>query len=117
MIFKNIKKYLIISLLLFIPSIIYAYSDYIIASGENIGIKVNSNGLLVVGTYQVNGVNISSNSGIQVGDTIIDNIDNFTNKINNTNCDKLDIRYLRGNNEYTTTLDLVLDNGVCKTGY
>ena len=117
MIFKNIKRYLIISLLL-IPSLVYAYSDYIIASGENIGIKVNSRGLLVVGTYQVNGNNISKSSNIHIGDTIIStkDINDFTNQINNTNCTRLDVKILRGNVEYETTLDLVLDNGICKTG-
>lgn len=117
MIFKNIKKYLIL-LFLCIPSLVYAYSDYIIASGENIGIKVNSKGLLVVGTYQVNGSDISSRSNIHIGDTIISakDINDFTNQINNTNCTRLDVKILRGNTEFETNLDLVLDSGICKTG-
>ena len=117
MIFKNIKKSFLLSLLLlFIPTLVYAYSSYIIASGENIGIKVNSKGVLVVGKYPINGKFLSNN--IEVGDTIISvsSIDDFTNQINNSNCDLLNIRYLRGTNEYETTLDLLYDNGICKTG-
>ena len=118
MIFKNIKKYLILFFFLLVPNLVFAYSDYIIASGDNIGIKVNSKGILVVGTYQINGNEISKKSGIQIGDTIVSatNIEDFTNQINNTNCNQLNIKYLRGTNEYATTLDLVLDNGICKTG-
>ena len=117
MIFKNIKKSFLLSLLLlFIPTLVYAYSSYIIASGENIGIKVNSKGVLVVGKYPINGKYLSNS--IEVGDTIISvsSIDDFTNQINNSNCDLLNIRYLRGTNEYETTLDLLYDNGICKTG-
>ena len=117
MIFKNIKKSFLLSLLLlFIPTLVYAYSSYIIASGENIGIKVNSKGVLVVGKYPINGKFLSNS--IEIGDTIISvsSIDDFTNQINNSNCDLLNIRYLRGTNEYETTLDLLYDNGICKTG-
>lgn len=119
MIFKNIKKsHIILSLLLIIPSFVKAYSSNIIASGENIGIKVNSNGVLVVGTYSINGNIISDLSGIQIGDRIISasSVDDFTNQINNTTCEKIDIKYIRNNITYDTTLPLVLDNGLCKTG-
>lgn len=117
MIFKNIKKSFLLSLLLlFIPTLVYAYSSNIIASGENIGIKVNSKGVLVVGTYPINGKYLSND--IEVGDTIISasSIEDFTNQIQNSNCDFLNIKYLRKNVEYETTLDLLYDNGICKTG-
>ena len=38
-------------LLLILPINILAYSDKIILGGETIGIKVNSNGVYVVGLY------------------------------------------------------------------
>ena len=50
---KLLEK-LIIFILLFIPINIYAYSEYIIPGGENIGIEVNSDGVLVVGFYKIN---------------------------------------------------------------
>ena len=55
MFFKKKNVYnLFYSLLLFlIPFNIYAYSDHIVASGENIGIRLFSDGILIVGTYEV----------------------------------------------------------------
>ena len=49
------KVSLMLLILLSIPSITHAYSDYIIASGENIGITVKTNGVLVVGTSKIEG--------------------------------------------------------------
>ena len=77
MFFKKLKnKLLILLLLLSIPNITLAYSDYIIASGENIGIELKSSGIIIVGTYDVNGDNPATKAGLQNGDKIT--------KINNT---------------------------------
>ena len=57
--------------LFIIPNTILAYSDYIIAGGENIGIELNSKGVIIVGTYDVSGVNPASKAGLQTGDKII----------------------------------------------
>ena len=79
MFFKILKnKILLLSLLalFIIPNTILAYSDYIIAGGENIGIELNSKGVIIVGTYDVSGVNPASKAGLQSGDKII--------KVNNT---------------------------------
>lgn len=126
MFFKKIKnKLLILLLLLSIPNITLAYSDYIIASGENIGIELKSSGIIIVGTYDVNGDNPATKAGLQNGDKIT--------KINNTNIysiedmqkhiqsldDKsnISITYLRGTKENTTTLSLSKDdNNIYKTG-
>ena len=69
----------------------HAYSEYIIPGGGNIGIEVNSDGIMVVGFYEVNGKNIGKNSGFQVGDRIIKvsgnnvtSIDNMVKLINTT---------------------------------
>ena len=35
------------------PLNVFAYSDYILAGGANIGIQINSDGILVVGTYKI----------------------------------------------------------------
>jgi len=50
------KKTCIVLLLAFllIPSNVYAYSEYIYAGGENIGIEIKTNGVVVVGTYKIN---------------------------------------------------------------
>ena len=60
MFFKKIKKttLLILLTLISIPTNILAYSDYIIAGGQNIGIEIKSKGVMVVGTYLVSNNNL-----------------------------------------------------------
>lgn len=62
-------KMILLSLVLLMPFNVLAYSDYIIPGGENIGIEIESNGVLVTGFYKVNGKYNSKN--IQIGDYII----------------------------------------------
>ena len=104
--FKKIKFFLFIMLLLVIPSYVKAYSDYIVASGENIGIKLKSKGIIVVGKYD------NYNTDIKVGDIIIsvDNttvdIESFTNKISNINNNSINIGYIRNGVIYNTKLNI-----------
>lgn len=125
MFFKKFKK-LFISILLslfIIPINTLAYSDYIIAGGENIGISINGNGIIIVGTYKVNGKNIALESNLKIGDIItkvndtnVFNINDMT-KILNTNKDnKIKITYKRDDKEKETILNIVKDNDVIKTG-
>ncbi len=122
--FKKIKQLIIIPLLLFIsmPLNIYAYSDYIYASGENVGIKVNSNGVLVVGLYEINNTYPAKDQGIKIGDLItsindkkITNIDELVNEIEKGN-DSIKIGYIRDNKEKFTNLKLYKENNTYKTG-
>lgn len=113
---------LFLSLLLFIPFNLYAYSDYIIASGENIGIRLFSKGVLIVGTYEVDGQNPANNAGLKVGDIIlsidgkeISNIEEMVQTIDSSN-GKVDISYKRGNDTRKTTLKLVTVGDSVKTG-
>ena len=71
--FLKFKKSIFIFLLTFliIPLSVFAYSDKIIPGGENIGITLNSSGILVVGTYEVNGKNPAREAGLKSGDNII----------------------------------------------
>ena len=64
------KILLTLSLMLFIPLNIIAYSENIIPGGENIGIEINSEGLIVVGFYKVDGKYIGSET-LEVGDIIL----------------------------------------------
>ena len=126
MFFKKIKnKFLILLLLLIIPNNALAYSNYIIASGENIGIELKSSGIIVVGTYNVNGENPATKAGLQNGDKIIKikdkivtNIEDMQNYISSLSTKtNISITYLRGSKEYTTTLSLNKDeNNIYKTG-
>ena len=47
--FNKIKFFLIALLLLAIPTYALAYSNYIVAGGNNIGIKLKSKGIIVIG--------------------------------------------------------------------
>ncbi len=120
MFFKRFKKVFITFLTLFIiPINTLAYSNYIIAGGENIGISINSKGVLIIGKYSINGKNINNN--LKNGDIItkinnknINNIEDMTEILNNN--DNINITYIRDNKEYTTKLELINENGIIKTG-
>lgn len=122
MILKKSFRFLLF-LLISIPSYVYAYSEYVIAGGQNIGINIKTPGVMVVGTYEVKGEKISAFSNIRVGDNIISmnnkkitSIEDMTTIINNTNCDNVNISYERENKIYNTMLHLKEENNVCKTG-
>lgn len=103
-----------------IPSFVFAYSDYIYAGGENIGIEINSTGVFVVGYYDIGN---NSNKSFQIGDRIIsvngvtiNNTQDFLNVVNqNKNLSKLNVNFIRGNNEMSSDLYLFNNDGV-KTG-
>jgi stage IV sporulation protein B len=123
MFLKNFKKTLIIILTSFImPISILAYSDYIIVGGENVGIEINSKGIMVVGFYEINGKYKAIEAGMQIGDIIISidnktvsNIDEMTNIIENSN-GTIEINFIRNNKENKTTLELEKDGNSYKTG-
>ena len=66
---KKIFLVLIMSIFL-LPVKSIAYSNKIIVGGETIGIEIHSDGIYVVGFYEVNEKNIAQNAGFQVGDII-----------------------------------------------
>ena len=125
----NKHKYLTFLLLLLVnvivPLNVFAYSDYIIASGKNIGIELNSKGIIIVDTYKVLDKDPSYDAGLQAGDKIysvndkdVSSIEEMLNVINNSN-DKTSvlIGYYRGNKKYSTTLNLIKDSdNAYKTG-
>lgn len=121
---KKIKKTIVIILTSFImPISILAYSDYIIAGGENVGIEIKSKGIMVVGLYEIDGKYIASEAGIKVGDIItsinnnkVTTIDEMT-KIISESKDKIEIDFIRDKKQDHTTLELKKDeNNVYKTG-
>ena len=128
MFFKFLKNKLLVLLtlsFLIIPKITLAHSDYIIAGGENIGIELNSSGVIIVGTYEVEGNNPAKKANLKNGDKIIKinnqevtNIENMLEAIENAdNKENITITYQRGNEENTTVLELKKDkDNVYKTG-
>lgn len=124
MIFKNFKNKLLLILFLstiIIPISVNAYSEEVILGGENVGIEVNSNGVLIVGFYDVKGTSPGREAGLKIGDTIlkVDNtviqgITDLSKQFNNSKT--LQITYKRGSITNETTLNLVQDNKIYKTG-
>lgn len=109
---------------LLFPVTVFGYSSRVYVGGSNIGIEVKTNGVLVIGLYEVNNNYIASSSGIEKGDYItsvnnnrINTIDDFVNEINkDPDKESIDISYRRKNKEYNTILKLYNDNGEYKTG-
>ena len=128
MFFKKIKNNILLTLiftLLIIPNYALAYSDYIVAGGENIGIELNSKGVIIVGTYAVNGINPAKEANLRAGDKIIKindkeviNIEEMLKVIeNSSNKSNIKITYLRGNKTNDTSLKLSKSSdNIYKTG-
>lgn len=118
------KKYLLSFIFLFcFPLITCAYSDYIIASGQNIGISLNSDHVIIVGSYDVNGKNILNTSLLRIGDKLISinnkeikSINDLQNIMNNLSSEKINITYERDNKRYNTEVTLFKEGNTYKTG-
>lgn len=120
--FKNFMAIFIVATFI-MPQSILAYSKYVVVGGENIGLQINNKGIIVAGFYKIGDVMPSKNSDLNKGDTIIqadnksiNSIDDFISVIKNSNGESLNITYTRGNSKKNTTLTLVNDDGVIKTG-
>lgn len=125
MFFKKFKKQISCLLLtLIMPLPVFAYSDYIIPGGENIGIELNSKGVMIVGTYKIGSASPSTESGLKLGDLItkvngdtVANIDEMVKKIDTSEVkDSVKITYLREGQWKETTLKLYKSEEVYKTG-
>lgn len=125
MLFKKLKSFLAIIIVatFIMPQSVFAYSKYIVAGGENIGLQINNNGLIIAGFYKVGKVYPGKQAALQKGDiiikadnNIINSIDDFINVIQNSNQQNLKLVYLRDGNEQTTTLNLITVDEVVKTG-
>ena len=117
------KKILItiISFLVFTTNV-FAYSEYIIPGGENIGITINSKGLIVVGFYKVNGKYIAKDT-LKIGDVILEvndssvnTIEEFVSNIEYFLDDQIDIKIKRNDKIIDTKLNIEKVNGIYKTG-
>ena len=109
---KKVRKIfllLLISITL-LPSNVYAYSDYIIASGKNIGIELNTTGIIIVGTYDVGDYSPAKDAKLQTGDKIIRINDTKVDSIKemialiekDVTTESIKVTYLRGSKEFNT---------------
>ncbi len=118
---KKILTIIIISL--FFPITIFGYSEFLIPGGENIGISIDTKGLIVVGFYKVDGKYLAKDT-LKVGDTILSVEDTEINNINELTKlieayikdNKVNITVLRNNRIKNTTLALIKEDNIYKTG-
>jgi len=117
------KKLITFLLAILMPiSITFAYTDKVYIGGENVGIEVKTDGVLVVGLYKIND-NFIQNS-VNPGDYIIEvngnkilSISDFANEINNDeDKESLDIKIRRNDKIINTKIPLIYDNNEYKTG-
>lgn len=118
------KSLVLIFIILLFPASIFAYSNYLLPGGESVGISVDSNGLVIVGFYKVDGEFIAK-STLKIGDYIlkinqkeVSDINDLANLIdeNITSSREINITIKRGNKIKETTMNLKEENGVFKTG-
>ena len=86
----------------------------VIPIGKAIGMKLYTEGVLVVGMSEIEGKKPYENSGIETGDKIIeidnteiDNTDELIECVNNSNGKELEIKYISDNEEKTTSIEPV----------
>lgn len=119
---KKFIKTTIIMLSFLAPINVLAYSDYIIPGGENVGIEVKYNGVLVIGFYKIDGE--YNKNDIEVGDYIthventeINSVDELVNNIEKfQNAGKVKLKIKRNNKEKDIVFNLSVKDNVYKTG-
>lgn len=106
------------------PIVSLAYSKYIIPGGESVGIKINTEGLVVVGFYKVDGEYIAKKS-FKIGDKIIsvngknvNTIDELTNEVDKSDLSKNSVNVMieRNNKRIEVNMKLKIENNIYKTG-
>lgn len=116
------NKLLIILILLLFPINVFAYSNYIIPGGTNIGIEVYNKGIMVIGFYKIN--NKFNTSELKLGDIIthIENervftVEEMVKSIENyVNNNKVNVTIIRNKEEKNIEFNLIEVDGVYKTG-
>lgn len=116
-------KILLIGLVL-LPFNVMAYSDYIIPGGETLGIEINSDGIMVIGFYQIDGKYNKGTPAIKAGDYIIkvndvnvSSIDELIKEVEKSiNDGFINVTYKRNGKVKESKLDLIKDGDIYKTG-
>lgn len=116
------KKLLILIISILFPFNVFAYSNYIIPGGNNIGIEVYNEGIIVIGFYKIN--NRYNTNDLRIGDIItkinnteVNSVDEMIKAIeNNVKDNKITLNILRNKDEKTIEFDLINQEGVYKTG-
>ena len=123
--FKKLKSFIAIFLVatFIMPQSLLAYSNYIVAGGENIGLSINNKGIIIAGFYKVGDKYPGYDAGLNKGyvikranDKEVSSIDDFIGAIKESDGKSLKLVYQRGKQNETTTLNLTNENGTLKTG-
>lgn len=123
--FKKLKSFIALFLVatFIMPQSLLAYSKYIVAGGENIGLSINNKGIIIAGFYKVGDKYPGYDAGLNKGDVIkrandkeVSSIDDFIGAIKESDGKSLKLVYQRGKQNETTTLNLTNENGTLKTG-
>ena len=119
------KKFILslLTIYLFIPLSVFAYSDYLIASGQNIGIELKADYALIVGSYKINNYNVLTDTDLKIGDKItkinnesVTSIEKMQQIIDKLQDNTITVTYTRGDKEYTENIPVYKENGEYKTG-
>ena len=121
---RNIKYIILVLLITLFPINTLAYSSYIIPGGESIGIDIKMDGIMVVGFYKIDGKFNKGTPELRIGDKItkvgnklIYTINELVDTIEEQMKDgKIELTYIRNNNEYKTQLKLYYESNTYKTG-
>lgn len=116
------KKIIILLISLFLPFNVFAYSNYLIVGGENIGIEVKNNGILIIGFYKIN--NEYNKNGLKIGDIIkkvnnkeVYSIGELVNTIDSEQINnEVTLTIIRNKNEKKLDFKLIEEAGKYKTG-
>lgn len=120
----KMSKLLISLIMLLIPLNVFGYSPYVIPGGTNVGIEINSNGVIIIGFYKVNGeYNLGipnlkvGDKIIKVNDTTINSIDHLIKTIDEEIVNgKVSLTINRKNEQKNIILKIAEVNGTYKTG-
>ncbi len=121
---KAKKGLLVLTLFLLGPLSVFAIPSAVIPGGENIGIQINSKGVIISGFYKVDNLYPGKNAGLQEGDIIVSindtNVLNLSQMIETINGNgtnpSLKIEFRRNGKTMNTTLNVILKEGVYVTG-
>ncbi len=118
------KLWTILILLFLFPIYVNAYSSEVILGGENIGIHIDTPGVMIIGFYKVNGEFQKGYPEMKAGDYIIEVNENKINTINdltaqiekNVTTENIILTIKRNEETFKTSLSIVKSDGVYKTG-
>ena len=116
------KKVLTLLLILIFPINVLAYSNYIIPGGNNIGIEVYNEGIIVIGFYKIN--NKYNTNDLKIGDVILKvngydvyTVDDMIKKIEEKVMENnIELTIKRDEEEKVVDFKLINIDGTYKTG-